>query len=220
MLMGDTVVFQDEVTPAIDAAFAGGLEVTALHNHFFFDEPQVFFMHIGGHGDPEKLAAAVKGVWDAIKQTRSAHGTPIASFPGKPVKDGQIDAAAIEKIVGQKSETQSGVVKLTIGREAAMDDVKFSGSMGLTTWAALSGSDDNAAIDGDFAMTADEVQPVLHALRRGKLNIVALHNHMVGEKPAIYFTHFWAKGPVSDLAKAFRATLDAQANANTLAKRH
>src|SRR5438477_7955010 len=124
MVMGDTVVFQDEVTPAMDAAFANGLEVTGLHNHFFFDEPKVYFMHIGGAGDSEKLAAAVKAVWDAIKQVRSAHGEPLTSFPGNPPKEGKIDAAAIEKLLGQKSETQDGVVKVTIKREGQMHGVK------------------------------------------------------------------------------------------------
>src|SRR6185369_3436888 len=133
--------------------------------HFFFDEPKVFFMHIGGEGDPEKLAGGVKAVWDAIKQVRAAHSEPVTSFPGTPPKDGTIDAAAIEKIVANKSETQRGVVKVTIGREATMHGMKVGGSMGLTTWAAFSGSDDLAAIDGDFAMTADEVQAVLRSLR-------------------------------------------------------
>lgn len=220
MLMGDTVVFQDEVTPAIDAAFANGLEVTGLHNHFFFDEPKVYFMHIGGEGDPEKLASAVKAVWDAIKQVRSAHGEPVTSFPGAPPKAGTIDAAAIEKIVAHKSETQGGVVKVTIGREATMHGMKVGGSMGLTTWAAFSGGDDLAAIDGDFAMTGDEVQAVLRSLRHGKLHIVALHNHMIGEQPAIYFVHFWGKGAASELATAFKAALSAQEKAGTLAKRH
>src|SRR5438067_3913494 len=104
MVMGDTVVFQDEVSPAMDAAFAGGLEVSALHNHFFFDEPKVYFMHIGGMGDPEKLAAAVKGVWNAIKKVRAEHPLPETRFGGEVPKAGRIDAAAIEKALGPKSE--------------------------------------------------------------------------------------------------------------------
>src|SRR5713101_6681391 len=148
MVMGDTVVFQDEVSPAMDAAFAGGLEVSALHNHFFYDEPKAYFMHIGGQGDPERLAAAVKGVWDAIKKVRAAHATPAKRLAGEAPKEGKIDAAAIEKILGHKSETQQGVVKVTIGREGAMHGVKVGGSMGLTTWAAFSGSDEWAAEDG------------------------------------------------------------------------
>ncbi len=210
MVMGDTVVFQDEVTPAMDAAFTGGLEVTGLHNHFFFDEPKVYFMHIGGQGPPEKLAAAVKGVWDAIKKVRAEHKDPAVRFPGGTPNAGTIDAAAIEKIVGHKSDTQQGVVKITIGREGSMHKVKVAGSMGLTTWAAFSGANDFAAVDGDFIMTAGEVQAVLRALRKADIHIVALHNHMIGEQPAFYFTHFWGKGPVEKLARGLKSALDAQ----------
>src|SRR5262249_34956044 len=208
MVMGDTVVFQDEVSPAMDAAFANGLEVSALHNHFFFDEPKVYFMHIGGEGEPEKLAEAVKRVWDAIKKVRAEHPQPGTRFGGDVPKAGKIDANAIAKILGQKSETQDGVVKVTIGREGAMHGTKIGGSMGLTTWAAFSGSDELAAVDGDFIMTAAEVQTVLKALRKANIHIVALHNHMIGEQPAFYFTHFWGKGPAKELSQGVRAALD------------
>ena len=220
MVMGDTVVFQDEVTPAMDAAFAGGLEVTGLHNHFFYDEPKVYFMHIGGQGDPEKLAAAVKGVWDAIKKVRADHPKPAARFAGDVPKAGTIKAEALEKVLGHKGETQAGVVKITVGREGSMHGAKVGGSMGLTTWAAFSGSDDLAAVDGDFIMTAAEVQPVLRALRKADIHIVALHNHMIGEQPAFYFTHFWGKGKAEDLAKGLKAALDAQAKAAKPSKDH
>jgi hypothetical protein len=213
MVMGDTVVFQDEVTPAMDAAFAGGLEVTGLHNHFFYDEPKVYFMHIGGQGEPEKLAAAVKGVWDAIKKVRAAQPQPSRRFAGDVPAAGDIDAAAIDKILGHKSATQDGVVKVTIARQGALHGVAVGGSMGLTTWAAFSGSDALAAVDGDFIMTAAEVQPVLRALRKGGIHIVALHNHMIGEQPAFYFTHFWGKGPTRELADALREALTAQRHA-------
>jgi Domain of Unknown Function (DUF1259) len=210
MVMGDTVVFEDEVTPAMDAAFANGLEVSGLHNHFFHDEPKVYFMHIGGMGDSEKLAAAVKAVWDAIKKVRADQPQPATRFAGETPKAGEVTAAPIEKVLGVKAEAQDGMVKVTIGRDVAMHGVKVGKSMGVTTWAAFSGGDDLAAIDGDFAMTADEVQPVLRALRKADLHVVALHNHMVGEGPALYFTHFWGKGPAEKLAQSFKAALDAQ----------
>jgi hypothetical protein len=210
MVMGDTVVFQDEVTPAMDAAFAGGLEVTGLHNHFFYDEPKVYFMHIGGMGNSEKLASAVKGVWDAIKKVRAEHAAPSSQFAGGVPKEGKIDAEVIAKVLGHTGDTQAGVVKVTIGREGTMHGVKVGGSMGLTTWAAFSGSDDLAAVDGDFIMTAAEVQPVLKALRKANIHIVALHNHMIGEQPAFYFAHFWGKGPAKELAQGLKAALDAQ----------
>src|SRR5207247_2213063 len=110
MVMGDTVLFQDEVTPAMDAAFAGGLEVTGLHNHFFFDEPKVYFMHIGGQGEAEQLAKSVKSVWDAVKKVRADRTTPATQFAGKVPSLGKIDATAVEKILGQKSETTDDVV--------------------------------------------------------------------------------------------------------------
>jgi hypothetical protein len=210
MVMGDTVVFQDEVTPAMDAAFAGGLEVSALHNHFFHDEPRVYFMHIGGQGDPEKLAAGVKAVWDAIRKVRAEKPAPGNRFPGGVPREGTLSAERIEKALGHKGQTQDGVVKVTIGREGKMHGVTVGGSMGLTTWAAFSGSDELAAVDGDFIMTAAEVQPVLRALRKANLHIVALHNHMVGEQPALYFTHFWGKGPAEELARGLKSALDAQ----------
>jgi hypothetical protein len=213
-------VFQDEVSAAMDAAFAGGLEVTALHNHFFFDEPKVYFMHIGGSGDPEKLAAGVKGVWDAIKKVRADHPKPAARFAGEAPKAGMVKAEPIEKVLGHKGETQDGVVKVTIAREGMMHGSKVGGSMGLTTWAAFSGSDELAALDGDFIMTAEEVQPVLRALRKSGIHVVALHNHMVGEQPAFIFTHFWAKGKPEDLAKGVKAALDAQAKVVKPGKDH
>jgi hypothetical protein len=210
MVMGDTVVFQDEVSPAMDAAFAHGLDVTALHNHFLHEEPRVFFMHIGGTGEPDKLAAGVKAVWDAVKSVRAASPKPATRFAGDVPKEGKVDPGPIEKAVGHKVETQAGVVKVTIAREGTMHGVKVGGSMGLTTWAAFSGSDDLAAIDGDFIMTAAEVQPVLRTLRTHGIHVVALHNHMMGEEPAYYFTHFWGKGKAADLAGSLRAALDVQ----------
>jgi hypothetical protein len=213
MVMGDTVVFQDEVSPAMDAAFAHGLDVTGLHNHFFFDEPKVYFMHIGGAGEPEKLAAGVKAVWDAIKAVRAAAPKPATRFAGPTPAAGTLSAAAIEQALGQKGQAQDGVVKVTIGRDGTMHGVKVGGSMGLTTWMAFSGGDGLAAVDGDFILTAAEVQPVLRALRKAGIHVVALHNHMVGEQPAYYFTHFWGKGPAADLARGLRSALDAQAAA-------
>ncbi len=220
MLMGDTVVFEDEATPAMDAAFAGGLEVTALHNHFFYDEPKVFFMHIGGHGDPEKLAIAVKDVWDAIKKVRKENATPARRFQGEVPREGKIDAGPIEQILGHKGQAKDGIVKVSVGREGTMHKVKVGESMGLNTWAAFSGSDEYAAVDGDFIMAAEEVQPVLRALRKAKIHIVALHNHMIGEQPAFFFLHFWGKGPAQELAKGVKSALDTQKGATKQAADH
>jgi hypothetical protein len=210
MVMGDTVVFEDEVDAAMDAAFAHGLSVTALHNHFFHDTPKVYFMHIGGEGTADALAAAVKSVWDSIRAVRAAHAQPATTFGEKAPTPGKVDAAAITGIVGQPAIDMQGVAKITIGRSGTMHGANVGGSMGLTTWAAFSGSDALAAMDGDFIMSAAEVQPVLHALRKGGIHIVALHSHMIGEQPNFYFTHFWSTGKAQDLARALRTALDAQ----------
>lgn len=210
ILMGDTVVFEDEVDAAMDAAFKAGLDVTGLHNHFFFDSPKVYFMHIGGHGDPMRLAGGVKAVWDAIKAVREQRPQPATGFGGPVPTAGKIDADAISQAIGHRPDITGEVVKVTIGREGRMHGRPVGGSMGLTTWAAFTGSDRLAAVDGDVIMTAEEVQPVLRALRRADFHVVALHNHMVGEQPAFYFVHFWGKGPVAELAQGFRRVLDAQ----------
>jgi len=211
MAMGDTVVFQDEVDAAMDAAFANGLHVTGLHNHFFYDQPKVYFMHIEGEGSPSELAADVKAVWNAIKAVRAAHPQPAEGFGGVAPKPGKLDADALAKLVGHPAEANNGSPKITIGTTGRMHGQPVGASMGLTTWAAFSGSDQLAAMDGDFIMRTDEVQPVLHALRKAGIHIVALHNHMIGGEPMFFFTHFWGKGNAADLARAFRAALDAQA---------
>jgi hypothetical protein len=177
-------------------------------------------MHLGGSGEPEKLAAAVKGVWDAIKGVRAKAPKPATRFAGGAPRAGKVTAAPLEKILGHQGETQGGVVKVTIGREGTMHGTKVGGSMGLTTWAAFSGSDESAAVDGDFIMTAPEVQPVLRALRKANIHVVALHNHMAGEQPAYYFTHFWGKGPAAELARGLKSALEAQAGAGKPARGH
>jgi len=210
MVMGDTVVFQDEVDAAMDAAFAGGLEITALHNHFFFDEPKVYFMHIGGQGEPTELATAVTSVWDAIKAIRSASPTPSSRFPGQIPTAGSIDASVIDRILGANSSVNNGVVKVSFPREGSMHGTPIGGTMGLSSWVAFSGNNELASMDGDFIMSAAEVQPVLRAMRKAGIHVVALHNHMIGEQPHFYFTHYWATGSVEKLAQAFKAVLDAQ----------
>lgn len=215
MVMGDTVVFQDEVDAAMDAAFASGLGVTALHNHFFYDQPRVFFMHIEGHGDAVTLATGVKSVWDAIKAVRAKNPVPIESFPGPAPQAGKLDGDAISKIIGHPVQAAGKVLKATIGREGRMAGATVPASMGLTTWAAFCGSDAAATIDGDFIMTSRDIIPVLKALRAHGIHVVALHNHMTSGEPFYFFTHYWGKGPAKDLAQGFRAALDAQAAAGT-----
>lgn len=208
MMMGDTVVFEDEVNPALDAALAQGLEVTALHNHFFFDEPKVYFMHIGGNGTVEELAEGVKAVWGAIKDVRQQSPQPMNRFEGEIPKENSLNVQTIDDILGHTGTLQDGIYKVVVGREAEMHGTSFGAGMGLSTWMAFAGTDEIAVVDGDFAMQGEEVQKVLKALREGDIKVVALHNHMIGEKPAYFFVHFWGKGRVEELTRTLKTALD------------
>jgi Domain of Unknown Function (DUF1259) len=211
MVMGDTVLFEDEVNAAMSAALDNGLNVTALHNHFFFDQPKVYFMHIEGEGSVEKLASAVKKMYDTTKAIRGPSAKPAASFPtpgqGPLPEKSSITAAPLNEIFGMQGEAKDGLVKFTIGRPAKMHDVKIDKDMGVNTWAAFAGSDDNAVVDGDFAVTEDELQPVLRSLLDNKINIVAIHQHMTYEEPRIMFFHYWGRGRAKDLANAVKGGL-------------
>jgi Domain of Unknown Function (DUF1259) len=211
MMMGDTVVFEDEVNPAMSAAFDAGLEVTALHNHFFFDEPKVFFMHIGGTGEATKLAAGVKKVYDKIAEIRAANPAPGRTFTGNIASPSIINAAPLEGVLGVKGQASQGMFKIVIGRTATMHGISVGKEMGINTWASFGGSDDAAVIDGDFAMLENELQPVLRAMRKEGINIVAIHQHMSHEQPRYLFLHYWGKGKAVDLARSLRRVLDAQA---------
>ncbi|RQT23674.1 DUF1259 domain-containing protein [Burkholderia cepacia] len=211
MMMGDTVLFEDEVNPAMSAALNAGLEVTALHNHFFFDRPRVYFMHIGGSGDPVKLAEGVKQVYDKITEIRAAHPVPEGVFPGRIAEQSAITAAPLEAIFGSKGQTNNGMFKVVIGKPSSMHGVRIGNEMGVNTWAAFAGSDDEAVVDGDFAMRESELQTVLKSMRASGINIVAIHQHMSGESPRIMFLHYWGKGKAVDLAKGVKGALDAQA---------
>jgi Domain of Unknown Function (DUF1259) len=205
MVMGDTVLFEDEVNAAMSAALDNSLNVTALHNHFFFDHPKVYFMHIEGEGAIDKLAGAVRKVYDTIKNTRAANAQPKDSFGVRPLPEkNSITAAPLNEIFGTQGESKDGMVKFTIGRPATMHGVNIGKDMGVNTWAAFAGSDDNAIVDGDFAVTEDELQPVLRSLLKDKINIVAIHSHMTHEEPRIMFFHYWGRRAAKDLANAIK----------------
>jgi hypothetical protein len=206
VLMGDLVLTQEEVNPVMSAVLENGLEVTALHNHFFWDEPRMFYMHVHGHGKPADLARKLKPAIDLIGKTTS-RAAPAASAPAATTT---IDTAKIAQIVGTPGEQSGAVYKITIGR----DDLKMTemgapinARMGLNTWAAFVGTNENAAIAGDVAMVASEVQPVLRALRKNGLVVVAIHHHMVDSRPVVYFLHYWGTGPADKLATSFKAAL-------------
>ncbi len=208
VLMGDLVLTQDEVNPVMSALLDNGLEVTALHNHFFSDEPRIFYMHVHGHGTPSDLARKLKPAVDLIGKGNA----PLAT-PGGPASNslGQLDTAKIAQIVGTQGDQTGGVYKITIGR----DDLKITemgapinARMGLNTWAAFVGTNDEAAIAGDVAMTASEVTPVLKALRKNGLDVVAIHHHMTSTQPTVFFLHYWGTGPAQKLATGFKAALN------------
>jgi hypothetical protein len=213
MMMGDTVLFEDEVNPAMSAALDNGLEVTALHNHFFFDQPKVYFMHIGGEGSVEKLAGAVKKVYDTAKAIRGPNGKPGETFGQRyleksPLPDkNSITAAPLNEIFAMQGEAKDGMAKFTIGKKSTMGGMPIDKEMGVNTWAAFAGSDDNAIVDGDFAVTEDELQPVLKTLRQAGIYIVAIHSHMTHENPRILFLHYWGRGSAKDLANAVKGAL-------------
>jgi Domain of Unknown Function (DUF1259) len=209
VMMGDLVLTQDEVNPVMSALLDNGLEVTALHNHFFYDEPRMFFLHVHGHGTPLDLARKVKPALDLIGKG-SARSTTTAPAPTSGSAAGSIDTAKIAQIVGTPGEQPGDVYKITIGR----DDLKvtemgapINARMGLNTWAAFVGTNDKAAIAGDVAMLANEVTPVLKALRKNGLEVVAIHHHMTQTQPTIFFLHYWGTGPAERLATGFKAAL-------------
>jgi hypothetical protein len=203
MVMGDMVLTEDQVNPVMSIALENGLEVTALHNHFLGESPRVMFMHIGGRGRVERLAGAVGKVFAGIQE------------PGAPLPHADIDPAqtqlatdALGAILGHHGDLSGGVYKVTIGRTARMHGHPIGSTMGVNTWAAFSGTNDQAVVDGDFAMTETELQPVLKALRHAGIQIVAIHQHMNGEEPRIMFLHYWGIGRAEDLAHGVRAALD------------
>lgn len=214
-MMGDTVVFEDEVNPVMSAAFEAGLEVTALHNHFFFDDPKVYFMHIGGHGETKALATGVKKVYDKISEIRAANPTPVKSFAGNIASPSSITAAPLETALGMMGQANQGMFKVVIGRTATMHGLPIGKEMGVNTWAAFAGSDEAAVVDGDFAMLEAELQPVLRTMRKEGINIVAIHQHMSTEQPRYFFLHYWGKGKAVDLAQSLKRVLDVQTAAKS-----
>lgn len=209
MVMGDLVLMLDEVNPVMSAALNNGLQVTALHNHFFYDEPKVYFMHIGGEGDTETLAKGVRAALDAVKTIRADHGKPGHGFGGDSLPSkSSLQAEPLQTILGAKGETKDGMFKAVFGRNIKMPCGCEAGKeMGINTWAAFAGSDDNAVVDGDFVVLEDELQPALKSLRKSGINIVAIHHHMIGEEPRTIFFHYWGRGSARELALAISTAL-------------
>ncbi|MBI1737658.1 MAG: DUF1259 domain-containing protein [Acidobacteria bacterium] len=203
VMMGDLVLLEDEVNPVMSALLENGIEVTALHNHFFWEQPRVFYMHVHGHGKAEELARKLKPALDLIPKAVAAPGA--SSFAG------QLDGARLSKIIGYSGEQNGTVYKITIGR----DDIglkemgaTINARMGLNTWAAFYGAMEDAVVAGDVAMLEGEVTPVLNALRQNGLQVVAIHHHMIGTRPMVIFLHYWGRGRAEKLASGIRAALE------------
>ncbi len=210
VVMGDMVLLEDQVNAVMSVALDSGLEVTALHNHFFWDSPKVMFMHIGGMGDEARLAGAVGKVFIRIKETSGGKGE-VPAVDIDPAKS-SLDPRKIDAILGKSGELKDGVYKVTMGRVTTMHGDTMGSAMGVNTWAAFAGSDDKAVVDGDFAMLESELQGVIKALRGAGINVVAIHQHMTGESPRVMFLHYWGVGPTEELAKGLRAALDRTGN--------
>ncbi len=215
VMMGDLVLLAEEVNPVLTVLLDKELEATALHNHFFWEEPRLFYLHIHGHGKAADLAAKVKPALDLIGHVAPA-STPVASPAPRPATPvGKLDTARITKLAGHEGEQSGLVYKITVGR----DDLKvremgatINARMGLNSWATFLGTDESAAVAGDVAMLESEVTPVLQALRKNGLDVVAIHHHMLGTRPVIIFLHYWGHGPAAKLAMGFRAALDQLGN--------
>ena len=209
VLMSDCVLLEDEVNPLISAAHANGLEISAIHNHFFYENPRIFYMHIHGMGSAEELA---KKYISTIKDNKlSPKNQPAASpLTGKTGKE-NFDVSQLDTIVKQKSAVNGPSIKYTIGRSdlsvVAMG-AEMTASIGLNSWASFAGSMEKAHIAGDIAMRESEVNSVLKSLRSNNIEVVALHNHMLGDEPRMIFLHYLGTGPALKLAKGFKDALD------------
>ena len=216
VMMGDLVLTEDEVNPVMSALLTNGLDVTALHNHFFFDTPRIYYMHVHGHGTAADLAAKVKpalgliGINSTADRRGPSRPPSTSSANGREIT-GTLDSAALARIVGYPGEQNGAVYKITIGRpDIPLNDkgAVINSRMGLNTWAAFYGNDSDAVIAGDVAMLDYEVTPVLKALRANGIDVVAIHHHMTAIDPPVIFLHFWGKGSAQKLATSFRAALD------------
>jgi len=204
VMMGDLVLLQEEVNPVMSALLDNGIDVTALHNHFFWDDPHVFYMHVHGMGKAVELAHRIKPALDLIGLVKPASPTPIGTGAA-------IDTAKIAQIVGRAGEQSGAVYKITVGRsDIAMKDhgAAINARMGLNTWAAFYGTREDAVVAGDIAMLESELTSVLKTLRKNGIYVIAIHHHMIEDRPVVIFLHYWGRGPAEKLANAFKAALD------------
>ncbi|HSB94294.1 MAG TPA: DUF1259 domain-containing protein, partial [Flavitalea sp.] len=201
MIMGDLVLTETDLKPVQQEVIRQGLTITAIHNHFVRNHPNVMYMHVGGSGEVQQLAQKVKSVLDKIKEVRG--GDPSKATIGKDAVQNTLDTKKLDTILRAKAELSNGVYKYTIGRPDVMlkeHGVTVSTFMGFNTWAAFQGTADHAAVAGDFTMLENEVAGVIKALVENGIEVVAVHNHMVHEEPRIFFLHYWGVGNAEQLA--------------------
>lgn len=209
VLMGDLVLTEDEVNPVMSAVLNNGLDVTALHNHFFWEQPRLFYMHVHGRGSAAELTRRVKPAVELIDQ--SATRAPAPPSPAPAASAGTLNGAALAKIIGHDGEQSGPVYKITIGRpdiNVREHGAAINARMGLNTWAAFAGTDADAMVAGDVAMLEPEVTPVLKALRGNGLNVVAIHHHMTDVQPVVVFLHYYGTGQAATLAQGVRSAVD------------
>lgn len=218
VLMSDTVLLEEEVNPLISAAHANGLEISAIHNHFFYEQPRIFYMHLHGMGTPRELASRFAAtIRDSkLSPANQPPATANAAQAAKPA----FDLPVLDNIVRYTGVVNGPTYKYTVGRDdltvMAMG-AEMTAAIGLNSWASFAGNADNARVAGDIAMLEGEVNPVIKALRQNDLEVVALHNHMLGDDPRIFFLHYYGKGPAAKLAGGFRAALDQLGNGKSAA---
>ena len=210
VMMGDLVLTEDEVNPVMSAVLDNGLEVTALHNHFFWEQPRIFYMHIHGMGTPSDLARRVHPAVRIIDEAtqRAGSGSPSASA-ASPAPG--VTGTTVAGIIGRSGEQSGPVYKITLGRpdiDLREHGAVINARMGLNTWAAFAGTDADAMVAGDVAMLESEVAPVLKALRSNRIDVVAIHHHMTGVRPMVVFLHYFGRGPADQLARGVRAAVD------------
>lgn len=222
MLTSDTVLLQEEVNLLISNAFANGLEIGAIHNHFFYEEPRIFYTHVMGMGAPAELArqlAATLKDSELLPANQPAAAAPAAPRAGNNVTPAAglpsgkelFDLAALDTVVKHKDAVNGLTYKYTVGRDdlqSLMMNTEMTAAIGLNSWAAFAGKQDDAHIAGDMAMLEHEVNPVIKALRAHNLDVMAVHNDMLGDTPRMVFLHYYGRGPATQLATGFRAALD------------
>ena len=209
MFMGDIVITEADLKPVQQEIIRQGLTSTAIHNHFIRNHPNIMFMHMGGSGNTEMMAKKARAVLDKVKQSRG--GDPDKGTASSEPVANSIDTKSLDAILGFKGEMNKGVYKYTIGRpdvKLMEHGIAVSTYLGFNTWAAWQGTNDKAAVAGDFTMLESEVESVLKALIESGIEVVALHNHMVHEQPRIFFLHYWGVGNATQLAKGLKAAID------------